>query len=148
MPSLVVGSDSDTLFVRTALRTGLGGAGAGGRRSARSRSLDKPLSPYACVFLCNALPLPGQAITALEDYVKAGGVMVVFPGCGGKARTPTRPGPACRACRPPSRKCRWPQRNRTLTWDQPQHLLVRSLREGIAVPALAIRRRLVLGKIA
>ena len=25
-------------------------------------------------------PLPGQAIAAMEDYVKSGGLLVVFPG--------------------------------------------------------------------
>ena len=83
MPSLVVGSESETLFLRTALRTGFG------RPTAvvaikPEQITDKPLSPYACVFLCNALPLSGQAITAVEDYVKTGGVLVLFPGMGAK----------------------------------------------------------------
>jgi hypothetical protein len=145
MPSLIVGGDSETLFLRTALRTGFGRAAAA--VSAKPEQLlEKPLSAYACIFLCNALPLPGQAIAAVEDYVKTGGVLVLFPGSGAKAD-------AYQAwnCLPgvPSAIDDLPlaQRNRTLTWDQPQHLLVRTLREGIAIPALAIRRRVVWEKL-
>lgn len=145
MPSLVVGGDSETLFLRTALRTGFGRATAVATLKAEQLA-EKPLSPYACIFLCNALPLPGQAIAALEDYVKTGGVLVLFPGVGAKPE-------AYQAwnCLPglPTalEEMALAQRNRTLTWDQPQHLLVRTLREGIAIPALSVRRRLVWGKL-
>ena len=30
------------------------------------------LDDYPCIFLVNALPLPGQAIDAIEDYVRRG----------------------------------------------------------------------------
>ena len=145
MPSLVVGSESETLFLRTALRTGFGRATAVVAMKPEQIT-DKPLSPYACVFLCNALPLSGQAITAVEDYVKTGGVLVLFPGMGAKPEAYQTwnclPGiPAAIDEVPLS------QRNATLTWDQPQHLLVRSLREGVAVPALAIRRRMAWTKL-
>jgi hypothetical protein len=145
MPSLIVGNDSETLFLRTALRTGFGRLSAVATMTGEQLA-DKPLSPYACIFLCNALPLPGQAIAAVEDYVKTGGVLVIFPGAGA---TPE----AYQAwnCLPgvPSVIEELPlsQRNRTLTWDQPQHLLVRTLREGLAIPALAIRRRLAWQKL-
>src|SRR5439155_20344272 len=79
MPSLIVGNDSETLFLRTALRTGFGRATAVATMKPEQIT-DKPLSPYACIFLCNALPLPGQAIAAIEDYVKTGGVIVLLPG--------------------------------------------------------------------
>ncbi len=108
--------------------------------------MDGPLSKYACIFLCNALPLPGQAIAAIEDYVKTGGELVVLPGIGAKPD-------AYQAwnCLPgmPNAIEELPlaQRNRTLTWDQPQHLLVRTLREGIGIPTLAIRRRITWGKL-
>ncbi len=140
MPSLVVGSESETLFLRTALRAGLGRQTT--MAATKPEKLTEiPLSPYACVFLCNALPLSGQAITALEDYVKTGGVLVLFPGM-------TAPPDSYKAwnCLPgvPAAINEMPlsQRNCTLTWDLPQHLLVRSLREGVAVPALAVRRRI------
>ena len=144
MPSLAVGSESDTLFLRTALRTGFGRPTAVVAMKPEQLT-DKPLSPYACIFLCNALPLSGQAIAALEAYVKTGGVLVIFPGIGAKPDAYETwnclPGiPSAIEELPLS------QRNRTLTWDQPQHLLVRTLREGVAVPALAIRRRLAWAK--
>ncbi|MEA3212670.1 MAG: hypothetical protein QOE70_5727 [Chthoniobacter sp.] len=145
MPSLVVGADSETLFLRTALRTGFGRASAVATMKP-DQILEKPLSAYACIFLCNALPLPGQAIAAIEDYVKTGGVLVLFPGMGAKPDAYQAwnclPGlPSAIEDLPLS------QRNRTLTWDQPQHLLVRTLREGIGVPALAIRRRVAWAKV-
>ena len=144
MPSLAVGSESDTLFLRTALRTGFGRPTAVVAMKPEQLT-DKPLSPYACIFLCNALPLSGQAIAALEAYVKTGGVLVIFPGIGAKPDAYETwnclPGiPSAIEELPLS------QRNRTLTWDLPQHLLVRTLREGVAVPALAIRRRLAWAK--
>lgn len=143
MPSLIVGGDSETLFLRTALRTGFGRPTAVATLKPEQLT-EKPLSAYACLFLCNALPLPGQAIAAIEDYVKTGGVLVLFPGMSAKPD-------AYQAwnCLPgvPAAIEDLPQRNRTLTWDQPQHLLVRTLREGIAIPALAIRRRLAWEKL-
>ena len=145
MPSLVVGGESETLFLRTALKTGFGRASAVVTLKPEQLT-EKPLSAYACIFLCNALPLPGQAIAAIEDYVKTGGVLVLFPGIGAKPDAY-----AAWNCLPgiPTTIDDLPlaQRNRTLTWDQPQHLLVRSLREGIAIPALAIRRRLAWEKM-
>ena len=145
MPSLIVGNESETLFLRTALKAGFGRASAF-VTATPEQITDKPLSAYACVFLCNALPLPGQAITAVEDYVKTGGVLVMFPGMGAKPEAY-----AAWNCLPgiPSAVEDLPlsQRNRTLTWDLPQHLLVRTLREGIGIPALAIRRRIAWGKL-
>jgi len=140
MPALVVGSENETLFLRTALRAAFGRASAVVTIKPEQIT-GKPLSPYACIFLCNALPLPGQAISAVEEYVKTGGVLVLFPGTAAQPATYKTwnclPGiPTSIAELPLS------QRNCTLTWDLPQHLLVRSLREGVAVPALAVRRRM------
>lgn len=145
MPALIVGNDGDTLFLRTALRTGFGRATAVATLKPEQIT-EKPLSAYSCVILCNALPLPGQAIAAVEDYVKTGGLLVLFPGMGASADAYQAwnclPGvPSAIEDLPLS------QRNRTLTWDQPQHLLVRPLRQGMAIPTLAIRRRLVWEKM-
>ncbi|RFC46264.1 MAG: Aerotolerance regulator N-terminal/von Willebrand factor type A domain-containing protein [Verrucomicrobia bacterium] len=140
MPSLIVGSESETLFLRTALRTGFGGENSI-EATTPERMTEKPLSRYASVVLCNALPLFGQAISAVESYVKSGGVLVVFPGMGAKPEAYVS-----WTCLPgvPSRVEDLPlsQRNRVLTWDQPQHALVRNLREGIGIPSISIRRRL------
>lgn len=140
-PSLVVGSQDDTLFVRTALRTGFARPAAVVTMTPEQLAT-ATFSTYSSVFLCNALPLSGQALTSLEDYVKGGGLLVIFPGI-----TATPDDYKSWTCLPgfPTAVQEMPlaQRNRTLTWDKPQHLLVRALREGIAVPALAVRRRLV-----
>ena len=78
--------------------------------------------------------------------MKTGGLLVVFPGM--KATPDAYKAWTCLPGIPSAiEELPFSQRNRTLTWDKPQHLLVRPLREGIAVPALAIRRRLVLEKI-
>ena len=140
MPTLLVGSESETLFLRTALRAGLGGESPI-ELITPEHVTDKPLSRYTSVILANALPLFGQAISAIEAYVKAGGVLVLFPGMTAKpeayASWTCLPGiPRAVEDLPLS------QRNRVLTWDQPQHALVRNLREGIGIPAIAIRRRL------
>ncbi len=144
MPSLIVGNESETLYLRTALRTGIG-AGAVATTTPEHLT-DKPLTTFSCIFLCNALPLAGQAITAIEDYVKAGGVLVIFPGTAAKPDDykawTSLPGAPTSIDELPLA-----ERNRTLTWDLPQHLLVRSLREGVSVPVLAIRRRLAWGKL-
>jgi len=145
MPSLVVGGDDETLFLRTALRTGFGRPAAVVTLKPE-QVMDGPLSKYACIFLCNALPLPGQAIAAIEDYVKTGGELVILPGISAKPD-------AYQAwnCLPglPNAIEELPlaQRNRILTWDQPQHLLVRALHEGIGIPTLAIRRRITWSKL-
>ena len=141
LPSLIVGSPDDTLFIRTALRTGFGRASAL-TAIAPEQIAGQRLSSFACVILCNALPVSGQAMSAIEDYVKGGGLLVIFPGMKATADAykawSCLPGiPSAVEDVPPS------QQNRTLTWDKPQHPLVRPLREGIAVPALAVRRRLV-----
>jgi hypothetical protein len=140
MPALVVGTEAETLFLRTALLTGLGGENPVDFITP-DRITDKPLSRYSSVILANALPLFGQAITAIETYVKAGGVLILFPGMAAKpdAYTPWTCLPAI-----PKSVDDLPlsQRNRILTWDLPQHALVRTLREGIGVPSTAIRRRL------
>jgi hypothetical protein len=144
-PSLVVGSKDDTLFVRTALRAGFGRASAVVSVTPEQIT-DQTLASYACVFLCNALPVSGQAQAALEDYVKLGGLLVLLPGM--KATADSYASWTCLPGLPSAvEELPFSQQNRTLTWDKPQHILVRPMREGIAVPALAIRRRLVFEKL-
>lgn len=140
MPSLLVGSEAETLFLRTALQAGLGGGNPVEVTTAEHLA-DKPLARFSSVILANALPLYGQAITAIETYVKAGGVLVLFPGTAAKPEAY-----AAWTCLPavPSALEDLPlaQRNRILSWDLPQHPLVQTLREGIGIPTAAIRRRL------
>lgn len=140
LPTLIVGADADTLYLRTALRTGLGKAGIL-ETTTPERLAEKNLSDYAGVILSNALPLFGQTITALESYVRAGGVLMIFPGA--RATPDAYTAWTCLPALPKSiEDLPLSQRNRTLLWDQPQHMLIRALREGIGVPAVAIRRHL------
>ncbi len=140
MPVLVVGGEEETLFLRTALRTGLGRPNAL-ETVAPEQISEKTLSRYSSVILCNALPLFGQAITLIENYVKAGGVLLLFPGVNAKPAA-YAPWTALPAVPKAIEELPLAQRNRTLTWQLPQHPLVRPLREGIGIPALVIRRRL------
>lgn len=140
MPALVVGYETETLFLRTALRTGLGGENPVDFITPE-RLTDKALSRYSSVILANALPLFGQAITAVETYVKAGGVLILFPGTTAKPEA-YAPWTCLPAVPTAVEDLPLSQRNRILTWDLPQHALVRTLREGIGIPSAAIRRRL------
>ena len=143
MPSLVVGNDNETLFIRTALRSGFGYPSSVVTIHPENIT-DKPLFSYECIFLCNALPLPGQAIAALEDYVKRGGLLVLFPGM-------SAPPDAYKAwnCLPgiPSNIAERSPSQGTLTWDLAKHPLVRGLNESGGVPAVNVRRRLEWSKL-
>ena len=57
-----------------------GGRGGGVQRVTPDALAATPLAGYATVFLANALPLDGQAILNLEQYVREGGVLALFPG--------------------------------------------------------------------
>ncbi|HEX4086387.1 MAG TPA: hypothetical protein VHY22_15840, partial [Chthoniobacteraceae bacterium] len=79
LPVLVAGTQDDAFFIQHALSPS-------DATPVRTRRIDpgllatEPLDDFPCVFLVNALPLPGQAITALQDYVHRGGVVAIFPG--------------------------------------------------------------------
>lgn len=144
-PSLIVGSASDTLFVRTALVSNFSGLVAMETVSPDQLS-GKKLTDYSSVILCNALPLSGQAIGLVESYVKAGGLLIVFPGT--KA-TPEDykawvclPGiPAAANLVPPT------ESKTTLSWDKPLHPLVRPMQEGLGAAELSVRRKFSWEKI-
>lgn len=140
LPTLCVGSEEDTVFLRAALKAGASGTAASWTTPDRLLE-EKALGVYSCVFLANALPLSGQAIAEIERYVANGGVLVLFPGSRG---TPDD----YRAwdCLPGApveiRAFIGRDRNRTLTWDQPNHSLLEPMRESLAVPQLSIERSL------
>lgn len=140
-PVLCVGSVEDAFFVKTALLAGAGKAQPGISTVPPERVATEDLSAYACVFLCNALPVSGQALTALESYAKGGGLLVLFPGS-------SAPHDAYKpwSCLPafPSRIDEIPvsRRRHTLAWDLPQHEFLRGLREAATPPVLTVRRRL------
>jgi len=78
LPVLVVGPDHATRFLRAALAPG---GGADAVRAIAPAELDQAdLAAYEAVFLADALPLSGQAILRLEEYVRAGGVLALFAG--------------------------------------------------------------------
>jgi hypothetical protein len=130
LPVLCVGSQEDTFFLNAALTSTVAGGSPIEVRFIRPERLgDEQLSAFVCVFLCNAMPLPGQGIERLEQYVRGGGLAVIFPGDGAKAGEygvlRCLPGP-------PATISDLPQadRKRLLTWDKPQHPVVAALKES------------------
>ncbi len=79
LPVLCVGAEADTFFLTTALNPDRARAGTI-RRIEPDALAAEPLQSYSTVFLVNALPLGGQAILAVEQYVRQGGVLVIFAG--------------------------------------------------------------------
>ena len=80
LPTLCVGSSEDAFFLRTALHPARQAEDGSAKRIDPSEVATIALREYSTVFLLNALPLPGQAMLALEDFVRGGGTLVVFPG--------------------------------------------------------------------
>ena len=78
LPTLVVGGDKDTRFIRAALRAGSGRNGGEPEWVTPDRLGEKPLHEYVALFLCNALPLSGQELERVQAYVKAGGLLVLW----------------------------------------------------------------------
>jgi len=142
LPSLCVGGLPDTLFVRTALKASAGKNAPPPALMSPDSFVGAGLSRYACVFLCNALPVSGQAMRALEDYVRDGGMLVIFPGMNGNAAAykawSCLPGiPTDIEDIPASlRRC-------SLTWELPRHPIIRALRQGNEMPPLTVRRSLI-----
>jgi hypothetical protein len=85
LPTLVVGSQEDCLFLATALNPGDDSSTLNVKRIDPDTLPGVNLRDYSTLFLVNVLPLPGQTMLALENYVKGGGVLVVFPGDGARA---------------------------------------------------------------
>ncbi len=78
LPVLVVGTAEAARFLLTALRPA--GQGPEVKRVAPAELDGTDLRGFDAVFLVDALPLSGQALLGLETYVKAGGVLAVWPG--------------------------------------------------------------------
>ncbi len=78
LPALVVGPQEATRYLRAALAPGAADESV---RQADAAELDGiDLRDFQAVFLCDALPLSGQSVLRIEEYVKTGGVLIVFPG--------------------------------------------------------------------
>jgi hypothetical protein len=80
LPTLCVGTEDDTLFLMTALNPGGDASDVDVTRMTPAELGAHPLKDYSCVFLCNALPLPGDALLQVENFVHDGGLLVLFPG--------------------------------------------------------------------
>jgi len=79
LPVAIAGSSEDTFFLERALAPGANATLKAKRLNADTLA-GETLDAYSCVFLCNALPLSGPAVSSVEDYVRRGGVLVLFPG--------------------------------------------------------------------
>jgi len=142
LPVLCVGDPDSTLFLKTALAAGVGGVSPINAKVIQPNALPaEPLAAYSCLFLCNAMNLPGQQIKQLESYVAAGGLLVVFPGnstaLADFALWATMPAEPTSFTELPVE-----QRKRLLTWDQPQHPVLWNLVEDGLAPSLVIKRQL------
>ncbi|MDP2989578.1 MAG: VWA domain-containing protein, partial [Kiritimatiellota bacterium] len=86
LPVLCVGTELDSFFLLRALNPGGAATTVAAATAMNVKRVDPEaftgdrLTDYSCVFLCNALPLAGQAMIALEQYAQQGGVVVIFPG--------------------------------------------------------------------
>lgn len=143
LPVLCVGDQRSTLFLKTALAAGEdeGVATISVKVVTPGEIAGETLSAYSCIFLCDATALPGQQITMVEQYVAAGGLLVVFPGdrtmLSDYALWATLPAEPVASGELPAA-----QRKRLLTWDKPQHPVLWELAEGGINPGIVAQRRL------
>ncbi len=142
IPVLCVGSEEDSLFLQRALEV---------RVSAKSVIRPTRIDPgsigrerlhdYQCIFLCNALPLIGQDVLKVENYIQDGGTVVLFPGNQALPSDYT----AWKSIPPPALVAELQATRRThmLHWQDLQHPLFKTLAPGKeAAPVLTIRRML------
>ena len=142
MPTLCVGSQDATRFLRLALTAGGEQSSGIAIKSIAADALQsESLSSYACLFLCDSISLPGQDVMRVEQYVRGGGLLVVIPG-----DTTAIDDYALWRCLPglPSEISLVPSSERThlLRWRKQPHPLLHRLRQGVGVPVVAIQRRL------
>ena len=142
LPVLCVGEPDNTLFLKTALAAGVDGVSPINAKLIQPNALSsETIAAYSCIFLCNAVNLPGQQITQLERYVASGGLLVIFPGdraaLSDYALWSTLPVEPVSFNELPVDK-----RKRLLTWDQPQHPVLWNLVEDGLAPSLVIKRQL------
>ncbi len=78
LPVLVAGTETSTRFLEAALRPGDTGAEVQRIEPGELATMD--LGRFDTLFLTDALPLPGQAILAVEAFARDGGVVAMFPG--------------------------------------------------------------------
>lgn len=147
LPVLAAGRAQDLFFLSRALNPGTAFSSLD-VRTVESDSLDSErLADFACIFLCNAVPLPGQVLVALEQYVRNGGVAVIFPGDRGAAAD-YEPW-SCLPAKPLGVRDQ-PQQDsaRLLRLLHPEDPLFAGLRlPPGSTPALSVQRRLAFGPL-
>lgn len=142
-PTLCIGSRDDTLFARAALMAGrTAGGGIEADWVAPGDLGSTELSDYACVFLCNAIPLSAGEVSSLEAFVDAGGLLVIFPG--ERAAAIDYQAWNCLPGVPSAiADVAMTQRKRSLHWDMPRHAVLDSLQVGGSTLSVTARRQLV-----
>jgi len=131
LPSLCIGEADDCFFVLKALNASLGGeSNLRVKRIGTEELAQENLATYSCIFLCNGLPLPSQAeVLQLEQYVKDGGLLVMFPG--DKANLADYQVMTCLPGTPTAVvEITSSLRKKMLRWERPQHPILRTLRLG------------------
>lgn len=142
LPVLCAGEQDNLLFLKTALGVGADGVSPINAKIIRPDALSgENLSTYSCVFLCNAVGLPGQMIKLLENYVAAGGLLIVFPG---DRTAVTDYGLWANMPAEPASFTELPvaNRKRLLVWDKPQHPVLWGLAKPGVAPSVVIKRQL------
>ena len=145
-PTLCVGPQEDTVFLRAALKAGQKGGGIDSDWVEPGAISEDKLAEYACVFLCNAVPLGASEVAALEKFVDAGGLLTVFPGSGavpGDYQTLT-----CLPALPVAiEQIAQTRRKRILHWDARRSAVLESLRLGDSTLSAVVRKMLVIDKL-
>ncbi len=142
VPSLVVGTERQTLFLRAALRAAAGSEDAV-THIPHDQFVGFDIEPYGVVFICDALPVDGHAIGQLEEYIRAGGLLVIFPG----ARTRLVDS-ALRDVMPAVPEGIWQfdenDARQSLVWEQPEHPVLAGLDVLSRSPQITMQRAFVL----
>ncbi|MDD4870378.1 MAG: BatA domain-containing protein [Kiritimatiellae bacterium] len=143
LPTLCVGTQNDAFFVMKALNpSGDSNATINVKQITPDQLPSETLAAYSCIFLCNAIPLAGQDLVVIEQYVRSGGLLVIMPGDKAtiedyKAWSVLPGKPAATIDLPLELK------KKMLRWEKPQHALLRNLQllPGSA-PVVTITRQL------
>lgn len=140
---LSVGTPQDLFFLDRALNPGGRSGGSLETHSVTSEGLLlEKLEDFSAVFLCNCVPLPGQALLQLERYVRDGGLLIVIPGDRGQ------PADYANLISLPAKPLKiqefaTKEQRKTLRLVKPRDPIFSSLKlQSGAVPAIAIQRAL------
>ncbi len=142
LPTLCVGSKKDTFFLRAALQATANNAHENKAKWIGPEALTtEPLHTFASIFLCNAIPMPGQSSTVLEQHVRNGGLLAIFPGASASP-TDYQAWQSLPGIPTGSTEVRRTHRKRMLTWEKPRHPLLLALQDSVAPPVVSIQRHL------